>query len=96
LGTDARHWNTSSSRQEKRSAYACRPKEAFPANESSLGGKKESRRKAKSFEPEKGRAYSCRPKETFRTNESALGSQKESRLEISNRGHYQHPADGCW
>jgi hypothetical protein len=61
-----------------------------------LGGKKESRRKTKSFEPEKGRAYSCRPKEAFRTNESALGSQKESRLEISKCGRYQHPADGCW
>jgi hypothetical protein len=93
LGADAWYWGSSSSsaRQEKRSAYGCRPKEAFPANESSLGGKKESRRKTKSFEPEKGRAYSCRPKETFRTNEGALGSQKESR-QISNCGRYQHRA----
>ena len=76
----------------KRAAYTGRPKEAFPANESSLGGKKESRRKTKSLEPEKGRAYTCRPKETFRANESSLGSQKESRLEISNCGRYQHRA----
>ena len=69
--------------KKKRSAYTGRPKEAFPVNESSLGGKKESRRKTKSLDAEKGRAYTCRPKETFRANESALGSQKESRLEIA-------------
>jgi hypothetical protein len=60
-----------------------------------LGGKKESRRKTKSFEPEKGRAYACRPEETFRIDEGALGSQKESR-QISNCGRYQHPVGGCW
>src|SRR5205814_1852528 len=67
-------------------------KEAFPANESSLGSQKESRRKTKSLEPEKGRAYTGRPKETLRVNESSLGSQKESRFEISNCGRYQHRA----
>jgi len=60
-----------------------------------LGGKKESRRKTKSFEPEKGCPYSCRQEETFGTDEGALGSQKENR-QISNCGGYQHPADGCW
>jgi hypothetical protein len=84
LGKDARHWRSScSSCPEKRSAHTGGPKEAFPANESSLGGKKESRRKTKSVEGEKGCAYSCRPKETFRAYESALGGEKESRLEIA-------------
>jgi hypothetical protein len=90
LGKDERH-ERGSACQEKGSAHARRAKEAFPVNESSLGGKKKSRTNKKSLESEKGRAYICRPKETFRTNESALGSQEESRLEISNCGHYyQH------
>jgi hypothetical protein len=89
LGKNARHCRSSSC-QEKRSAHTSRPKEAFPANESALGGKKEGRRKTKSLDAEKGRAYTCRPKETFRANESALGSQKKSWREISNCGRYQH------
>ena len=91
-GGEALEHSSSSSCERKRSAYTGRPKEAFPVNESSLGGKKESRRKTKSLDAEKGRAYTCRPKETFRANESALGSQKESRLEISNCSRSQHRA----
>jgi hypothetical protein len=98
LGTDAWYWGSSCSyqecsNQEKRSAYTSRSKEAFPADESALGGKKKSRRKTKACQPQKGRAYTCRPKETFRTNESSLGSQKESRLEISNSGRYKTRLD---
>jgi hypothetical protein len=84
LGKDARHWSSSSCR-EKRSTHTGRPKEAFTANESSLGGKKEGRRETKNIEAEKGCAYTCRPKATFRVNESAVGSQKESRREIAMR-----------
>jgi hypothetical protein len=83
LGKEARHYNSSSC-YGQRSAYTGRPKEAFPANESALGGKKESRRKTKSFYSETGCANTGRAKETFRADESALGSQKESQLEISN------------
>jgi hypothetical protein len=88
LGKDARHGRSSSCR-EKRSAHTGRPKEAFSANEGSLGGKKESRRKTKNLETEKGCTYTCRSKKAFRANESAVGSQKK-RCEISNRCRYQH------
>ena len=70
----------------ERSAHTGRPKEAFTANESSLGGKKESRRKTKILQAEKGSAYTCRPKKTLRADESALGSQKKRRRKISSCG----------
>jgi hypothetical protein len=94
LGKDAKH-RSSGACQKKGSTYACRAKEAFAADESSLGGKKESRRKTKSLDAEKGRAYTCRPKETFRANESALGGPKKRWLEISSRNRYQ-TSGGCW
>src|SRR5436309_7090470 len=87
MGKETRH-GRSSYCQQKRSAHTGWPKEAFPANESSLGGKTESRRNTKSLESEKRRAYTCRPKEAFRANEGALGSQKESRRQISRCGRY--------
>jgi hypothetical protein len=76
LGKDARYWR-SSSRGQKRSAHTGGPKEAFTADESSLGGKKESRRKGKILWAEERCAYTCRPKKTLPADESALGSQKE-------------------
>ena len=44
---------------KKGSAYTCRPKEAFPANESSLGGKK-------FFKKKKNQADSCKASAKFR------------------------------
>jgi hypothetical protein len=81
LGKDARYWRSSSCGQ-KRSAHTGGPKEAFTADESSLGGKKESRRKRKILWAEERCAYTCRPKKTLRADESALGSQKKRRREI--------------
>jgi hypothetical protein len=78
LGKDARYWR-SSSRGQKRSADTGGPKEAFTADESSLGGKKESRRKGKILWAEERCAYTCRPKKTLRADESSLGSQKKRR-----------------
>ena len=68
---------------KKGSADAGRSKEAFAVNESSLGGKKESRGAEKAFGSEKRHTYACRSKETFRVDESALGGEKESRREIA-------------
>jgi len=82
LGKDARYWRSGSCRQ-KRSAHTGGPTEAFTADESSLGGKKESSRKRKILWAEERCAYTCRPKKTLRADESALGSQKERRLEIT-------------
>jgi len=76
LGKDARYWRSSSCRQ-KRSAHTGGPKEAFTADESSLGGKKESRRKGKILRAEERCAYTCRPKKTLPADESAVGCQKE-------------------
>ena len=73
----------SSSFQAKRSAHTGRPKEAFSIDESSLGGKTESRRNTKSLCSKKRRAYSCRPKEAFGADEGSLGSEKENRREIA-------------
>jgi hypothetical protein len=82
LGKDAKH-GSSAACQRKRSTYACRAKEALAADESSLGGKKESRRHEKGPSEEKGRTYSCRPKETFRPDEGALGSEKKRWREVA-------------
>jgi len=79
LGKDARYWRSSSCRQ-KRSAHTGGPKEAFTADESSLGGKKESRRKI--LRAEERCAYTCRPKKTLPADESAVGCQKKRRREI--------------
>src|SRR5262249_39892169 len=62
---------------------ARRATEAFAANESSLGCKKESRRNEKGLISEERHTYSCRPKETLRLDEGALGSEKKSRREIA-------------
>jgi hypothetical protein len=87
LGKDARYWRSSfvtsaegtsgGSCRQKRSAHTGGSKEAFTADESSLGGKKESRRKRKILWAEEGSAYTCRPKKTLPADESALGGQKE-------------------
>jgi hypothetical protein len=82
LGKDAKHWRSSAC-QKKRSTDARRAKEAFAADESSLGGKKESRRSEKGLGSEKRHTYTCRPKETLRVDEGALGSEKKGRLEIA-------------
>jgi hypothetical protein len=60
LGKDAKH-GSSGACQKKGSTYACRAKEAFAADESSLGGKKESRRNEKGPSEEKRRTYRRRP-----------------------------------
>jgi hypothetical protein len=73
----------SSSCQEKGSTHARRPKEAFAANEGALGGKKESWRSSKSFNPEERHANGRWPKEAFRPNEGALGREAESWREIA-------------
>jgi len=82
LGKDAKRGSSSAS-QKKGSIDACRAKEAFATDESSLGGKKENRRKEKGHSEEKRRTYTCWPKETFRPDESALGSKKKSRREVA-------------
>jgi hypothetical protein len=81
LGKDARYWR-SSSRGQKRSAHTGGPKEAFTADESSLGGKKESRRTGKILRAEERCADTCRPTKTLRADESSLGSQKKRRRQI--------------
>ena len=53
------------------------------ADESSLGGKKESRRNEKGFSSEERHTYACRPKETLRVDEGALGSEKKGRRKIA-------------
>jgi len=73
LGKDAGH-GSSSACQKKGATDARRATEAFAANESSLGGKKESRRNEKGLISEERHTYSCRPKETVRLDEGALGS----------------------
>ena len=75
MGKDAKH-GTSGACQKKGSTYACRAKEAFAADESSLGCKKESGRNKKGPSEEKRRTYSCRPKEALRLDEGALGGKK--------------------
>ena len=82
MGKDARH-GRSACFEAKRAAHAGRPKEAFSINESSLGGKKESRRNAKNLGSKKRQAYTGRPKEAFGADEGPLGSEKESRREIA-------------
>jgi hypothetical protein len=82
LGKDARH-GRSSACHKKGSADARRAKEAFAADESSLGGKKESRRNEKGLSSEERHTYACRPKETLRVDEGALGSEKKGRREIA-------------
>jgi hypothetical protein len=82
LGKDAKH-RSSGACQKKGSTYACRAKEAFAADESSLGGKKESRRNEKGPSEEKRRTYSSRPKETFRPDEGAVGSEKKRWREVT-------------
>jgi hypothetical protein len=93
LGKVARYWRSSfvssaegtsgGTCRQKRSAHTGGPKEAFTADESSLGGKKKSRRKGEILWAEERCAYTCRPKKTLRADESALGSQKERRREIT-------------
>jgi hypothetical protein len=78
LGEDERH-RRSSACQEKRSAHARRAKEAFPVNESSLGGKKKSRRNEKGSASQERHTYRCRSKKTLGVDESSLGSEKKSR-----------------
>jgi hypothetical protein len=82
LGKDAKH-GSSSACQKKGSTDAGRAKEAFTADESSLGGKKESRRNEKGLSEEKRHTYTCGPKETLRPDEGALGSEKKSRRKIA-------------
>jgi len=82
LGEDERH-GRSSACQEKGSTHARRAKEAFAANEGSLGGKKKSGRNEKGLGPEERRTYTCRSKKTLGVDEGALGSEKESRREIA-------------
>jgi hypothetical protein len=48
-----------------------------------LGGKKESRRNAKSLYSKKRHAYSCRSKKAFGADEGPLGSEKKIRREIA-------------
>ena len=81
MGEDERH-GRSSACQEKGSAHARRAKEAFAADESSLGGKKESRRNEKGPGSKERYTYTCWPKETLGIDEGALGSDKERRREI--------------
>jgi hypothetical protein len=83
LGKEARH-GRSSSFEAKRATDTGRSKEALSINESSLGGKTESRRHAKILCSKERRPYSCRPKKAFGTDEGSLGSEKESRREIAN------------
>jgi hypothetical protein len=83
LGKDARH-GRSSSFEAKRAAHAGRPKEAFSINESSLGGKTESRSLTKSLYSKKRRPYSCRPKKAFGTDEGSMGGEKERLREIAS------------
>jgi hypothetical protein len=82
LGKDARH-GSSSSFEAKRAAHTGRPKEAFSINESSLGGKTESRRHTKSLCSKKRRPYSGRPKKAFRTDEGSLGGKKKRLREVA-------------
>jgi len=87
LGKDARSWRSSfvtsaegtsgGTCRQKGSAHTGGPKEAFTADESSLGGKKESRRKTKALGAQERCAFTCRPKKTLPADESALGGQKE-------------------
>jgi hypothetical protein len=74
--------DNSGSYQEKRPAYAGWAKKAFPVNEGSLGGKKESSGQAESSCEEKRRTHAGRAKKALRANEGAVGSQKESRSEV--------------
>jgi len=60
LGKDAKR-GSSNACQKKGSTDARRAKEAFAADESSLGGKKEGRRDEKGPSEEKRRTYSRRP-----------------------------------
>jgi hypothetical protein len=83
LGKVAKHGGSGAC-QKKGSTYACRAKEAFATDESSLGGKKESRRNEKGASEEKRRTYCCRPKETFRPDEGAVGSEKKRWREVAD------------
>jgi hypothetical protein len=70
--------NNSDSCEEKGHTHASGAKKALPVNESSLGSKKESRRRKEGSCEEKGHTHGRRPKKAVRANESAVGSQKES------------------
>jgi hypothetical protein len=83
LGKDARH-GRSNSFEGKRAAHTGRSKEAFSINESSLGGKTESRRDTKSLCSKKRRPYSRRPKKAFGIDEGSVGSEKEILREIAS------------
>ena len=91
MGKDAKH-GSSSACQKKGSTNARWAKEAFAAYESSLGGKKESRRNQNGRYSEERHTYTGRSKETLRLNEGALGSEKKRRREITTA---IDPSKGC-
>ena len=78
MGKDAKRGSSNACRK-KGSTDARRAKEAFAADESSLGSKKEGRRNEKGLSQEERRSYTCRPKKTLRVDEGALGSEKKRR-----------------
>jgi hypothetical protein len=82
LGKNPKHGSSSASRNE-RPTDSRGTKETFAADESSLGGKKESRRDEKGLNQQERHTYSCRPKKALRADEGTLGSKKKGQREIA-------------
>jgi hypothetical protein len=78
LGKNAKH-GAGGGYEKKGSTDASRAKEAFAADESSLGSKKKSWRNEKAISQQERLPYTCRPEKTLRVNEGALGSETKRR-----------------
>jgi hypothetical protein len=78
LGKNAKHGG-GGAYEKKGSTDASRAKEAFAADESSLGSKKKSRGDEKAISQQERLPHTCRPEKTLRVDEGALGSETKRR-----------------